>query len=139
MNLSNSQLCGVMLMATHLPLKFMMRLYILEKEFFPLPSGRSSKVFVSELSRLFAAYYPGSSLEGIALKAAMSLPILVLQKPFTKSKSSDHIQCIERRLKVWLSGSLTALLEKGHAIQHGLTCPHITKDSSIMFPFPFQS
>ena len=72
-----------------------------------LPTGRSGKLFVAELSQLFDAYYPGSSLEGVALKTAMSFPILVLQKPFSKSKSSDHILCIERRLKSWLSSDFT--------------------------------
>ena len=61
-------------------------------------------LFLSWLARLFNAYYPGSSLEGVALKAAMTLPILILQKPFSKSKASDHIQCIERRLKLWWKG-----------------------------------
>ena len=68
------------------------------RNIFHLPTGRGGKMFVSELSHLLNAYYPGSSLEGIALKAAMSLPILILQKPFSKSKASDHIQCVERRL-----------------------------------------
>ena len=100
------------------------------RNIFPLPTGRSGKLFVSELSRLFNAYYPGSNLEGIALKAAMCLPILILQKPFFKSKSSDHVQCIERRLKFWLCGDLSALLEEGRSIQHGLTCPRVSNDSS---------
>ena len=99
------------------------------RNIFPLPTGRGGKMFVCELSRLFNAYYPGSSLEGIALKAAMSLPILILQKLFSKSKASDHIQCIERRLKLWLSGDLTALLEEGCSIQCGLTCPRVSNDS----------
>ena len=65
------------------------------RNIFPLPTGRSGKLFVAEPSRLFDAYYPGSSLEGVAL-GAISFFILVLQKPFSKSKSSDHILCIER-------------------------------------------
>ena len=77
-----------------------------------LPTGRARQIFVSELSHLFNAYYPGSSLERIALKAAMSFLILILQKPFYKSKSSDHIKCNEIRFKLWLCGRLTALLEK---------------------------
>ena len=94
-------------------------------------------MFVSELSHLFNAYHPGSSLEGIALKVAMSLPILILQKPcILQSKSSDHVQCIERRLKLWLRGDLTALLEEGRSIQRGLTCPRVPNDSSnVSFSF----
>jgi len=52
---------------------------------FCLPSGRTGKIFISELTGLFNAYYSGSNLEGVALKAAMILPILVLQKPFSTS------------------------------------------------------
>ena len=42
-------------------------------------------MLISELACLFNAYYPGSSLEGVALKAAITLPILILQKSFSKS------------------------------------------------------
>ena len=93
-------------------------------------------LFLSWLARLFNAYYPGSSLEGVALKAAMTLPILILQKPFSKSKASDHIQCIERRLKLWWKGDLSALLEEGRSIQRGLTSRRVSRDSSsISFSF----
>ena len=100
------------------------------RKIFPLPTGKGGKMFVSELSHLFNVYYPGSSLEGVALKAAMSLYILILQKPLSKSKASDHIQCIEQRLKLWSCGDLTALLEEGCSIQHGLTGPCVSNDSS---------
>ena len=104
---------------------------------FLLPTGRSGKMFVLELSCLFNAYYPGSNLKGIALKAAMCLPILILQKPFSITRSSDHVQCIERRLKLWSCGDLSALLEEGYSIQRGLTCPHVSNDSSsVSFCFP---
>ena len=94
------------------------------KNVFRLPSGKFGKMFVSELSRLFNAYYPGSCLEGVTLKAAMTLPILVLQKPFATSKTCDHVQCLERRLKLWQKGDLEALLEEGHSIQHRLSSSH---------------
>lgn len=43
------------------------------------PFGRVGKAFVQELARLFAAYEDGSSLECIAVKAAMVLCVLFLQ------------------------------------------------------------
>ena len=97
------------------------------KNVFHLPSGKFGKMFVSELSRLFNAYYPGSCLEGVTLKAAMTLPILVLQKPFATSKTCDHVQCLERRLKLWQKGDLEALLEEGRSIQHRLSSSHINR------------
>ena len=79
------------------------------RNIFPLPIGRNGKLFVAESSWLFNA---GSSLKGYALKATMSFPTSVLQKPFSTLQVSDHILCIERRLK-WLSDDLTALLKEG--------------------------
>ena len=43
---------------------------------FKLPFGKEGKAFVNELARLFHAYAESSSMEIIALKAAMTLPIL---------------------------------------------------------------
>ena len=40
-------------------------------------------------------------MDGIALKAAMTLPSLMLQKPHAKSKTHDHISCLQRRLNLW--------------------------------------
>ena len=41
---------------------------------FKLPFGKEGKAFVNELARLFRAYAESSSMEIIALKAAMTLP-----------------------------------------------------------------
>lgn len=88
------------------------------RNIFKIPSGKAGKMFVRELTRLLNAYAESSSLEGIALKAAMSLPILVLQKPHQKSKSKDHIKCIEKRMENWLEGNIAELMAEGRTIQH---------------------
>ena len=67
------------------------------------------------------------------LKAKMSFPVSVLQKPFSKLKVSDHILCTERRLKVWSSYYLTALLKEGHSIQRGFTCRRISRYFTLLF------
>ena len=41
---------------------------------FKIPSGRAGKDFTSEVTRLLSAFAEASALEGIALKAAMTLP-----------------------------------------------------------------
>ena len=64
---------------------------------FRIPSGSSGKKFVSELAQLFQAFADASALESVALKAAMTLPALVLQKPHAKSKVREHISCLDRR------------------------------------------
>ena len=56
-----------------------------KKNLFSVPFGRMGKTFVDELTRLFQAFGERSALEPIALKAAMVLPALVLQRPHSSS------------------------------------------------------
>ena len=77
---------------------------------FKVPSGKYGKVFVQELACLFNVYGEASAIEGVALKAAMIFPALVLQKPFKLSKSRDHVSCIERRMKEWRDESGAMIL-----------------------------
>ena len=56
-----------------------------KRNLFKVPSGRHGKSFVVELARLFQAYADQSALETVALKAAMILPSLILQKPLQTS------------------------------------------------------
>ena len=60
------------------------------RNLFKIPSGKSGKSFVRELTRLFRAFGDNSALECVALKAAMVLPALLLQKPHARSKAKDH-------------------------------------------------
>ena len=48
---------------------------------FMIPSGAQGKRFVGELARLFNAFASESALEVFAIKAAMTMPALLLQKP----------------------------------------------------------
>ena len=87
------------------------------RNLFKVTSGKQSKLFVIELARLFQSYADQSALEAVALKAAMILSTLVLQKPFRTSKSKDHIACIKRRMNHWHASNFKAILEEGRAIQ----------------------
>ena len=87
------------------------------RNIFKIPSGKQGKAFVQEMASLFLSYAEASTREKIALKAAMVMPALILQKPFKTSKSKDHVQCIERRLSIWKQGNFKGLLEEGRAIQ----------------------
>ena len=49
-------------------------------------SRANGKHFVAELAHLFEALVEESAFEAFALKAAMTLPALMLQKPHAKSK-----------------------------------------------------
>ena len=48
---------------------------------FQVPWGKAGTSFVSELAYLFRSYGESTALESVALRAAMLMPILLLQKP----------------------------------------------------------
>ena len=76
---------------------------------------------------LSGIYAEGSALESIALKAAMTMCALLLQKPNRTSKSKDHVACLERRMTLWRAGDLEDLLQEGQTIQHRLSTSKRTK------------
>ena len=88
-----------------------------KRNLFKVPSGNAGKAFVRELSRMFNAYAEGSALECVAMKAAMTMPALLLQKPSSRSKAREHILHLERRLKLWSDGKLDDLLHEGRTVQ----------------------
>ena len=65
-------------------------------------------------------------MELIAMKAAVVLPILLLQKPSSKSKAKEHSACLDRWLRTWLDGYLNDLLLEGRTIQRRLPKKHPT-------------
>ena len=90
------------------------------RNLFKTPSGKAGKSFVRELSRLFRAFGDASAMESVALKAAMVLPALRLQKPHAKSKAKDHSTHLERRLKLWEKGNINLVMIEGCTIQYQL-------------------
>ena len=103
---------------------------------FKVPAGKSGKEFVRKLSRLYSAFASASSMESIALKATVVMPILLLQKPQQKSKIKYHIACLERRLRVWKEGNFNELLLEGRTIQNRLpksNKPNPTQNQSHTF------
>ena len=60
----------------------------------------------------------------IALKAAIVLLAVGLQKPSQKSKAKDHQECLFKRLDQWNRGEIDSLLCEGRAIQRRLTGSH---------------
>ena len=85
------------------------------RNLFKIPSGKQGKTFVSEMAGLFQSYADGS-----AMKAAMVLLDLLLQKPHLTSKTKDHINCIEMRYRLWKEGNVEAPFEEGRVIQRRL-------------------
>ena len=91
-----------------------------KRNLFKVPLGKIGDSFVSEMARLFSAYATSSSLESIALHAAMSMPHLLLQKPPGRSKPKDFKKHLERRLSIWMEGDFLSLLNEGRSIQSHL-------------------
>ena len=85
-----------------------------------LPSGQQGKRFINELTHLFEAFNHQSALESVAIKAAMCMPFLLLQKPHIKSKVRHHIASLKRRLDLWESGDFSLLVKEGEMIQRRL-------------------
>ncbi len=90
------------------------------RNIFKVPSGKAGKDFVVELTRLLRGYTDGSTLECVALKAAMVMPPLLLQKTCKTTKSRDHVAQLERRLVEWKKGNINSLLHEGRTIQERL-------------------
>ena len=59
-------------------------------------------------------------MQPIALKAAMVLLTVGLQKPSQKSKAKDHQECLAKRLVLWKEGEIDILLREGRMIQKRL-------------------
>ena len=59
----------------------------------------------------------GSALESIALKAAMIMPVLLLQRLYVKSKEKDHVTHLTRCLSLWSRGDINSLVSEGRTLQ----------------------
>ena len=93
-----------------------------KQNLFMLPSGREGQAFICELVKMFQFYGESSPLERIALKCAMILPSLILQKPLPTSRSANQMKAIHHRLQKWKNGEIIDILREGHTIKQRL--PH---------------
>ena len=85
---------------------------------FNVPSGADGKLFVRELTFWIKQINSSQSqLNSVALKAFMTLPALILQKPSKNSKSKEHTSCVKRRLELWKKGDIISLLKEVKKIQ----------------------
>ena len=87
---------------------------------FTLPKGRGGKLFVKEMTDLINSWCNKSEWRGIAMKALMIIPSLLLQKPSPKSKSHVNKHHLKRRITLWQNGKIDDLLREAAAIQYRL-------------------
>ena len=99
---------------------------------FKISSGKG-KMVVKELTRLFESYADATTLESVAITAAMVLPSLILQKLHRSSKTKEHVTCIKKRMKLWQEGNLVDLL-KGKQSNNSCNTLYKTKDLRNNWP-----
>ncbi len=90
-----------------------------KRNLFLVPSGKAGKDFVAEVARLYNAYADASPLECIALKSVSVMQALLLQKPYAKSKSKDHMLHLSRRLSLWKNGCIYTETLREHRKETG--------------------
>ena len=73
----------------------------------------------SILHGILLAYADESAVENIAMKAAMTMPVLLLQRPHHRSGSTDHVSCLKDRLECW-KDEIDSLLHEYCSIQSRL-------------------
>ena len=89
------------------------------KNTFLVPFGKTGKEFIDTLKELINKWNNFSEMEFIALKVAIVLLALCLQKPGPKSKSKDYQDCLAKRLVLW-KGEVDTILYEGRMIQRRL-------------------
>ena len=90
------------------------------KNTFLVPFGKMGKEFIDTLKELINKWNNGSEMKFIALKVAIVLLALCLQKPGPKSKLKDHQDCLAKRLVLWKKGEVDSILREGQMIQRRL-------------------
>ena len=87
------------------------------KNTFLVPYGKIGRDFIDQLSKHINDWNNGTAMQHLALKAAIVLLAVGLQKPSQKSKTKEHQECLEKRLKLWRNGEIDCLLREGRMIQ----------------------
>ena len=73
-NLKGDDFCHAIMAAYHEAVHW-------QRNIFLTPSGAEGKEFIQEMAQLLQAYAEGSAMASFALTAAMTMPLLPLQKP----------------------------------------------------------
>ena len=110
---------------------------IIGEIYLTFPSGKSGKLFITELSFWLKQFNEQTKLNDIAVKVFMILPsLLLLQKPSAKSKAKDHSNSLIRRIELWKNGDIGQLLKETRNIKKKLVSSkkaRSMKDTSRIF------
>ncbi len=90
------------------------------RNLFKVPTGKAGQEFIEEVTKCINHFSYNTALEPITLKLAMIAFPLLLQKPSSKSKASQHTEHLKRRIEIWKAGKLCELLRECKEIQRRL-------------------
>ena len=91
------------------------------KNTFLVPYGKTGRDFIDQLTKHIDDWNNRSPMQHLALKAAIVLLAVALQKPGQRSKAKEHQECLEKRLTLWRNGEIESLLREGRMIQRRLS------------------
>ena len=91
-----------------------------KKNIFLLPRGKAGTEFLKELTRLIDLFVSDSKWKNLSLTMMHIFIPIMLQKPSPKSKAKQHVMYLTKRLELWKSGDLNALMNEVRVIQKGL-------------------
>ena len=91
------------------------------KNTFLVPYGKVGREFIDKMTENINDWNNGSKMQPIALKAAIVLLAVGLQKLSQKSKAKDHQECLAKQLVLCKEGEIDKLLRKGRMIQKRLS------------------
>ena len=94
------------------------------KNTFLVPYGKIGREFIDKFTEHINDWNNGSPSQHVALKAAIVLLAVGLQKPSQKSKAKEHQERLGKRLDQWNRGEIGSLLREGRAIQRRLINSH---------------
>jgi hypothetical protein len=86
-----------------------------------VPTCKTGRTFVKELSTWLEHFNVGSVYRSIAVKTFIILPALLLQKPSAKSKRSEHVSLLKKRLLLWQNRDIDELMKEAKTIQRQLS------------------
>ena len=84
---------------------------------FSIPKCNATKELIKEFEFLIKEYTNGTYLQPIALKTLAILPHLICQRTHAKSKASDDIKAMKRRMELWKRGDVLGLLKEAKELQ----------------------
>ena len=87
------------------------------KRLFEIPNNSVGKAFVKELAQLLQIFVNSGGMDKDALYGFMILPVLLLQQPTEKCSYRDAGLHLRRRMALWESKDLRALVEEGECLQ----------------------